>query len=43
MIELGLEDQTWLYILKNGGHGTREFFQPSTKQVILDFFNRYLK
>lgn len=43
MVDLGLEDQTRLYILKNGGHGTREFFQPSTKKLILEFFDQYLK
>lgn len=43
MVDLGLEDQTRLYILKNGGHGTREFFQPSTKKLILEFLDRYLK
>ena len=40
--EAGLEDRTDFYILKNGGHGTREFFQPSTKQLIADFFHKHL-
>ena len=41
--EAGYEDRATLCILKNGGHGTREFFQPMTKKVILDFFNRTLR
>ncbi len=43
LVEAGLEDQTELYILKNGGHGTRELFQLSVKEVIADFFQRRLK
>ena len=43
MGEAGLEDRAELVILKNAGHGTREFFQPETKQRILAFFDRYLK
>jgi len=39
----GFEDRADLYVVKNGGHGTRELFQPMTKQVILDFFDRHLK
>ena len=41
--EKGLEDRVDLYCIKNGGHGTREFFQDETKDVILDFFNKYLR
>ncbi|WPC76326.1 alpha/beta hydrolase [Vibrio porteresiae] len=35
---VGLEDKADLYVLKHGGHGTPEFFQPQTKQIALDFF-----
>lgn len=42
IVEAGLEDRTEFYILKNGGHGTREFFQKSTKELIADFFSRTL-
>jgi pimeloyl-ACP methyl ester carboxylesterase len=42
LVEAGLEDQADLYILKNGGHGTREFFQPSTKAIIEKFFRANL-
>ena len=38
----GMEDRCDFYILKNGGHGTREFFQPSTKKIIADFFKKHL-
>lgn len=40
--EAGLEDRTDLYILKNGGHGTREFFQKETKDIITNFFKKNL-
>lgn len=43
LTEAGFEKQTEFYILKNGGHGTREFFQASTKKIIADFFDRYLR
>lgn len=39
----GLEDRTEFYILKNGGHGTREFFQVSTKNLISEFFDSHLR
>ncbi len=38
----GLESRADLYIVKNGGHGTREFFQQETRQVILDFLERHI-
>ena len=41
--EAGLEDRTDFYVLKNGGHGTREFFQVSTKEIIADFFRKHLR
>jgi len=43
IVEAGFEDRADLYIVKNGGHGTRELFQPMTKKVILDFFDKHLK
>ena len=39
----GLADQSELYIVKNGGHGTRELFQTECKQLVLDFLGRHLK
>lgn len=41
--DAGLEERADFYILKNGGHGTPEFFQPETKKIALEFFNKYLK
>lgn len=43
IVELGMEERAEFYILENAGHGTREFFQPETKGLIMDFFNKYLK
>ncbi|MBQ8092835.1 MAG: prolyl oligopeptidase family serine peptidase [Clostridia bacterium] len=39
----GMEERTEFYILKNGGHGTREFFQTSVRYLIVDFFERKLR
>ena len=41
--DAGLEDRADLYILKHAGHGTPEFFQPETKKIVVEFFDRYLK
>lgn len=41
--EKGFGDKADLYILKNGGHGTREFFQEETKAIILSFFDSHLR
>ncbi len=43
LCDAGLETQTEFYVLKNGGHGTPEFFQPETKEIVLRFFDKYLK
>lgn len=43
LCEAGLEERTEFYILKNGGHGTREFFQLSTRAIIVEFFDRQLR
>lgn len=42
LVEAGLEGRSELYILKNAGHGTREFFQQSTKSLIVAFFDEHL-
>lgn len=42
LVDAGMEDRVDLYILKHGGHGTREFFQSTTKQLIADFFDQRL-
>lgn len=43
LVAAGLEHQTELFVVKGGGHGTRELFQVECKQHILDFLNRQLK
>lgn len=43
LLEKGKEETTEFIILKNGGHGTREFFQLEAKEYIASFFDRYLK
>ena len=43
LVEVGLEPQTEYYIVKHAGHGTREFFQDSVKDLMIGFFDRYLK
>lgn len=39
----GLENQTDFFIVHNGGHGTREFFQPQTQQAILSELGKYMR
>lgn len=43
IVENGMEESTEFYILQGAGHGTKEFFQPETKKLILDFFDKYLR
>ena len=43
IVKAGFEDRADLYVVKNGGHGTRELFQAETKGVIREFFDRNLK
>jgi len=43
LVDSGLEDRTNLYILTHGGHGSPEFYQDSTRKIIMDFFDRHLK
>jgi len=31
------------YLVKNAGHGTDEFWQQSTRELCLRYFNKYLK
>ena len=42
LVRDGLEKQTELYVVANGGHGTRELFQTEVKEIVLDFLNRHL-
>lgn len=41
--QAGLSHQTEYYVLKNGAHGSPEFFQDSVKDLMLAFFDKYLK
>lgn len=43
IVDAGLEDQAEYYVLKHAGHGTREFFQNSVKELMIAFFDKYLK
>ena len=43
IVKAGYEDRVDMVTLRHGGHGTREFFQAETKQLIRDFFDRHLK
>ena len=43
LAKAGLEDRTEFHVVKNGGHGTREFFQLSTRRLIVTFFERHLR
>ncbi len=43
IVDAGYENKADLYILHNAGHGTKDFFQSSTKALILEFFDRNLK
>lgn len=41
--EKGLEDRCEYYVVKHAGHGTREFFQDKTKDLMIRFFDQHLK
>lgn len=41
--EAGLEDRADYYVIEHAGHGTREFFQDSVKELMIDFFDKHLK
>lgn len=43
IVDAGLEDRAEYYVLEHAGHGSREFFQDSTKKLMLDFFTKNLK
>lgn len=38
----GLEDRCDYYIIPHAGHGTREYFQDSTKALMINFYNKNL-
>ena len=40
--DAGLEERADLYLLKHAGHGTPEFFQPETKKIVVEVFDRCL-
>lgn len=42
LVNAGLDSQSYLYWIKNGGHGTPEIFQDESMQIMTDFFNKYL-
>ena len=41
--EAGMEEKADYYILEGAGHGSREFFQDEIKQLMISFFDQYLK
>lgn len=41
--EAGLEDRADYYVVEHAGHGTREFFQDSVKELMIQFFDSHLK
>jgi acetyl esterase/lipase len=43
IVEAGMEDKAEFYVIPGAGHGTREFFQDSTKELQVAFFDKYLK
>ena len=43
IVEAGMEDRVSYYIIPHAGHGTREFFQDSTKALMIQFFDGHLK
>lgn len=43
IVKAGMEDRADLYILHGAGHGTKEFFQQETKEIIRAFFDKNLK
>lgn len=42
LVKRGYEAQTDFYLLKGAGHGTPEFFQHQTKEIVKNFFRKYL-
>lgn len=43
IVDAGLEDRADYYVVKHAGHGSREFFQDATKDVMIAFFDKHLK
>ncbi len=43
ILESGMEDRVNFYTVKHAGHGSREFFQPEVKELMVRFFDTYLK
>lgn len=43
LVSAGFEHQTDVYVVKNGNHGSDEFFQPVVQNIVIDFFHKYLK
>ena len=41
--DAGLEDRVDYYVVEHAGHGTREFFQDSMKELMISFFDKHLK
>ena len=41
--DAGLGNKVEFYVLDHAGHGSREFFQDSVKDLMIDFFDRCLK
>jgi len=41
--EKGLEDRADLYVVAHGGHGSPEFYQDTTRDILLRFFDENLK
>lgn len=39
----GMEDRCDYYMIHHAGHGTREFFQDSTKELMLRFWDKHLR
>ena len=42
LVDAGQGDKATLYILHKAGHNTKDFFQPETKKLMLDFFQKNL-
>lgn len=43
LVDKGYEDQSFLYLLKNADHGSDDFFSKQVKEIILKFFDKYVK
>lgn len=42
LVSAGYGNQTDYYLVKNADHGSDEFFQDETKNIVLNFFKKYL-